>query len=90
MATKMKSRNLILFAAIVLGGLGTAGCARSPQAKEARFMSRGKEAMEKKDYGRASLEFLNAVQVMPRDAEAYYQLGLACLAANNLTQGAAA
>ena len=89
MATMAKRRNLILLVLIALGGLGTIGCARSPQAKEARFMSRGKEAMKKKDYSRASLEFLNAVKVMPKDAEAYYQLGLAYLAAHN-PQGIAA
>ncbi len=90
MATKTKRRNLILFALIVLGGFGTTDCRRSPEAKEARFMSRGKEAMKKNDYSRASLEFLNTVKVMPRDAEAYYQLGLAYLGAHNLQQGAAA
>ena len=42
--------------------------------------------MAKKDYARAALQFHNAVQVAPRDPEAYYQLGLACLACGNLTQ----
>jgi hypothetical protein len=63
------NRKVILSALIALVRLGTSDCARSPQAKEARFISRGKEAMSKKDYGRASLEFLNAVQVMPQDAK---------------------
>lgn len=52
-------------------GFRTSGCARSPQAKEARFMRRAKEATNKKDCIRASLELLNAVKVMPRDVEAY-------------------
>ena len=36
--------------------------------------------MEKKDYSRAILEFSNARQAMPRDAEPYYQIALASLA----------
>ncbi len=35
--------------------------------------------IEKKDYGRAALEFRNAAQVMPKDAEPYYQMGLLSL-----------
>ena len=45
---RKRKRNLVLFALIALGGLAAGGCARSPQDKEARFMSRGKEAMKKK------------------------------------------
>jgi putative PEP-CTERM system TPR-repeat lipoprotein len=90
MALKIKRSNLTLFALIVTGALATVGCARSPEAKEARFMSRGKDALKRKDYGRASLEFLNAIQVMPRDVEAYYQLGIAFLATGDLPRGASA
>ena len=43
--------------------------------------------MEKKDYGRAVLEFRNAVKVMPKDAEPYYQLGLTYLASGNVANG---
>ena len=80
--------NLFLFTLTVLAALSAGGCARSPQAREARFISRGKEAMKRKDYGRASLEFRNAVQATPQDAEAYYQLGQAYLAAGALQQSA--
>ncbi len=90
MDLKIKRRYLTLFALIVTGALATVGCARSPEAKEARFMSRGKDALKRKDYGRASLEFLNAIQVMPRDADAYYQLGLVFLATGDLQRGASA
>ena len=58
-----------------------AGCARTPAQKEARFLERGKQLMEQKNYGRAILEFRNAVSVKPDDAEAYYQLALAQLGA---------
>ncbi len=82
------NRKAVVSALLALVCLCVSNCARSPQAKEARFLSRGKEAMSRKDYGRASLEFQNAVQVMPQDAEAYYQLGGAYLAAGNPQQSA--
>jgi tetratricopeptide (TPR) repeat protein len=53
------------------------GC--SPQAKESRYLRRGKAQLDKKDYSRAVLEFRNATKTMPKDPEAYYQLGLAYL-----------
>src|SRR5207249_2191744 len=58
---------------IAMAGMG--GCARTPGAKRDRFLASGKKLFEKKEYSRAILEFKNAVAVMPRDAEAYYQLG---------------
>ncbi len=88
MPTKRKC-NPFLFALAALAALSVCACARSPQAKEERFISRGKEAMKKKDYARASLEFRNAVKAMPQDAEAYYQLGQAYLATGALQQSAA-
>lgn len=39
--------------------------------------------MAKKEYSRAALEFKNAANSMPRDAEPLYQMGLAYLAAGN-------
>jgi tetratricopeptide (TPR) repeat protein len=57
-----------------------AGCARSPAEKEARFLAHGKAQLATKDYNRALLEFRNASQVMPRDAEPHYQTALVYLA----------
>lgn len=53
----------------------SAGCARSPQARRDKYLAKGKSFLEKKDYSRALLEFKNAAGVMPRDPEAYYQMG---------------
>lgn len=53
------------------------GCATSPQARRQKFLSRGKQFLEKKDYTRAVLEFRNAAKATPNDAEVYYQMGLA-------------
>jgi len=66
------------------------GCNTSPQAKEARYLKSGQALMTKKDYARAFLEFRNAVKIMPKDAEAQYQLGLAALAARDLRTAVAA
>ncbi len=45
-----------------------------------RMLESGKRHFEQKEYDRAILEFKNAVQVAPKNAEAHYQLGLAHLA----------
>jgi len=59
--------------------LAYSGCARSPQSKRDRYIAAGKKLLEKKDYESALLEFKNATQVMPKDAESHYQMGLASL-----------
>jgi tetratricopeptide (TPR) repeat protein len=68
--------------------LTLAACGGSPQEKEAKFLKRGKEFMSQKDYARALLEFRNAAAVRPRDAEPFYQMGVAALAAGNLEEAA--
>ena len=52
-------------------------CSRSPEARRDRFVSKGKQLLQRQDYSRALLEFRNAIRIMPEDAEAYYELGLA-------------
>ena len=76
---RLKSRLLVLALCLVAAAL-LASCNRSPQAKEADFLKRGKALLEKKDYRRAVLEFMNAAKAIPNDAEPYYQLGLTSLA----------
>src|SRR5580658_5269150 len=56
-------------------------CGRDPAAKEAKFVARGKKFLDQKDYARAALEFRSANQANPRDAEPWYQLGIAYLGA---------
>src|SRR5579862_49315 len=74
----------------LLGAVLLASCRNSPQAKEAKYLQRGKAQLVKKDYGRAILEFRNAAQVMPRDAEPQYQLGLTYLATGGASTAVAA
>lgn len=47
-------------------------------------MEKGKKEFQKKNYAIAILHFKNAMQAQPRDAEPYYQLGLAYLASKDL------
>jgi tetratricopeptide (TPR) repeat protein len=67
----------------------SAGCTRSPEAKSAAYIEAGKKLLEKKDPGRAILQFRNATQVTPKNAEAHYQLALAYLAAGDLRNSVA-
>jgi tetratricopeptide (TPR) repeat protein len=53
-------------------------------------MERGKQLMAAKEYPRAMLEFRNAAQAMPNDAEPYYQIGLAAREARDLPAAATA
>ena len=58
------------------------GC--SPQAREARALAQGKMEFQKKNFQVAIIHFKNAIAAQPKDAEAYYQLGLAYLASNDI------
>src|SRR5271157_656389 len=68
---RFSSWSVLIWGALLLFN----GCARSPQAIRDRSLASGMKLMQKGDYRRALLEFKNAVQAMPRDAEAQYQLG---------------
>jgi tetratricopeptide (TPR) repeat protein len=73
-------KTILLKSAVGMAALVLAAGCRSPEQKFAGFMATGKERLEKKDYSRAALEFRNASQVNPKNAEPYYQLSLVALA----------
>jgi tetratricopeptide (TPR) repeat protein len=85
-----KLRIVVCAMAALSAGIVAVGCNGSPQSKEAQYLKRGVALLEKKDYGRAALEFRNAIKVMPSDAEPHYQLGLTYLASGNPANGIAA
>jgi putative PEP-CTERM system TPR-repeat lipoprotein len=63
-------------------------CASSPEVRSARFIEAGKKLLKnKRDASRAILQFENAVRATPNNPEAYYQLGMAFLAAQDVAQG---
>src|SRR5450631_2177665 len=85
-----ENSRVCLCAAVALSaGILAVGCNRSPQAKEALYLKRGAALVGKKDYGRAGLEFRNAIKVMPKDAEPHFQLGLTYLATGSPRNGIA-
>lgn len=73
---------------ILAGVLALSGCSQSPQARAASYLAKGQNEFQKKDYEAAVIYFKNAMQAQPRDAEPYYQLGLAYLASGDIASGA--
>jgi tetratricopeptide (TPR) repeat protein len=74
---------------LMLLTLAVSSCVSSPDAKSARFLEAGKKLLKNKDASRAILQFQNAVKATPRNAEAYYQLATAFLAAGDAVHGVA-
>src|ERR1017187_9944086 len=68
--------------------LALSACTQSPQAKEAKYLEKGRKEFEKKNYAVAVLHFKNAMVAQPRDAEPYYQLGMTHLAGNDVNTAA--
>ncbi len=63
-------------------------CSRSPQKREVVFLESGRKHLKTRDFDRAVIDFRNAIQTMPKDAEPHYQLGLAYLESGNTPAGA--
>jgi tetratricopeptide (TPR) repeat protein len=57
--------------------LVAAGCARSPEAKKARYLDRGDQYFKKEQYREAVIEYRNVLQIDPNQPRAMAQLGLA-------------
>ena len=49
----------------------------SPEQKKAKHMERGKQYYNNGKYNEAIIEFKNVIQLVPKDAEGHYRLGLA-------------
>ncbi|HED00461.1 MAG TPA: tetratricopeptide repeat protein [Proteobacteria bacterium] len=79
-----KRLRVYIVAIIVLSLLGLVVSCSSVEEKRAKFFNRGKELFEKKDYAKARVEFKNAIQVDPKFADAYYWLGKAEFALQNV------
>ena len=85
-----RPRTLFLSAALVLlFGLANTSCTKSPMEKEAAFLKKGKALRVRGEYARAILEFRNAAQAAPKDAEPCYQLGLTYLDRNDVSNASA-
>ncbi len=89
MGIECSSRRVKRLAVLVAMALMSAACTQSPEAKSAKFMAEGKKLLEKKDPARAILQFQNAAQATPRNAEVFYQLAQAYIAVNDAPTGVA-
>lgn len=69
----MKILKRTVLAALLIGVISGCGSAEESSAK---FIESGKELMEQGDFEKARLEFRNALQINPLEAEGYYQLAL--------------
>ncbi len=84
---KIISRGTRIFLVTVLCSIASVmwvGCSRSPHAVSDRAVAAGKKLMAKGDYRRAVLEFKNAVQAMPGNSEAHFELANAHMATGDL------
>jgi tetratricopeptide (TPR) repeat protein len=68
---------VLVLALLVLGGALAGGCARSPEAKKARYLERGDKYFQKAQYKEALIEYANALRIEPSNARAIQQIGLA-------------
>src|SRR5215472_12624535 len=75
---KNASRSVV-WLSVLTGMFAFPGCRMLPEAKEARYLKRGKALAQNKDYSRALLEFRNAAAAMPKDAEPHFRMGLVYL-----------
>ncbi len=79
MKTCLRNRCLLLLVILLSLCLAPAGCT-SKKEKVARFISRGDALLAKGDATRAILEYKNALQIDPKNANAMVALGKAYLA----------
>jgi tetratricopeptide (TPR) repeat protein len=75
-----------ILAIIIL--LACGACGRTPQQKAARFLESGKMHFQKGDYPRAILQFKNAAQADPSNAEIFYQAALTYIALGDINSAA--
>src|SRR3972149_10105874 len=68
------SKGRIIFICILL--ITLAACS-SPEEKKAKHMERGLKYYNEGKYNEAIIEYKNAVQITPKDAEGHYRLGIA-------------
>ena len=61
---------------ILMALLLAVGCSQSPEKKAAKHLKKGEEYIKASKYREAVIEFKNALQATPRNAQAHYQAGL--------------
>ncbi len=74
-----KHRSFSWIVLIALLATSLASCTRDPNVKKQQFLKSGNEYFAKEKYREAAIQYLNAIKVDPRYAEAHYQLAQAYL-----------
>src|ERR1700684_1884284 len=59
------------------------GCTRDPNVRKQKFLESGNRYRDQGKFREAAIQYLNALQVDTRFAEAHYQLGETCLKLKN-------
>lgn len=91
-ARRSYSFYFVAAAILTLLTLFVSGCsspeekARKAQERIELSMKRGQEYINKQDYSRAVIEYRRVLQMQPRNAEAWYQLGLTYAALHDTSQ----
>ena len=65
--------------------LPAVGCSQSPDKKAAKHLKNGEEYIKASKYREAILEFKNAIQAAPKNAQAHYQAGLLYIRLGGMT-----
>ena len=74
-----RSRIKIGLTYVLLFVLVLSGCGRDAQAKKIAHVQKGEQYFAEEKYAEAIIEFKNAIQLDPNDAQAYYKIALAYL-----------
>src|SRR5258706_12840355 len=62
------------FATLMCVALAITACARDPKVRKQNYMDSGKQYYEAGKYREASIQFSNALQIDPKDADLHYEL----------------
>src|SRR5215470_3030131 len=82
------TRKIILAAALAaLIGVGLQGCGGA-ESRRARAMERGQQYLAEGNFAKARIEFSNALQIAPNDADARYYAGVAAEKSGDLRTAA--
>jgi len=76
----MRKILVLLVVSLILSGCGGA------ESRKAKYLERGKNYLSEQNYDKAAIEFKNVLQIDPKYAEAYFQLGRAEEGRNNYRQ----
>ncbi|HPR50787.1 MAG TPA: tetratricopeptide repeat protein [Deltaproteobacteria bacterium] len=69
------NRYLGIFLLIILCSIIVSGCSKSPEEKRSAYLASANEYMQEEKYAEAAIQFQNALQIAPDDADTLITLG---------------